>query len=65
MRTIRTIALALSFATAGIASASDSRLAGKWAIESVKDVDRLDSAQTELVFMTDGGVAMSVGCNRM
>ena len=65
MQLTKMIALILILATTGVASASDSALTGKWMIESVKDIDSVDSSKTELVVLEDGGVAMTVGCNRM
>ena len=65
MRIVTIIALTFSFTIVVMASASENELKGKWKIESVKNVDSLDVSKTELVFLEDGAVAMTVGCNRM
>ena len=40
-------------------------LDGNWRFVEIKDASDLDPAKTEFVVLAGGGVALTVGCNRM
>lgn len=63
---MRRLAMTLFTAVALMSSlAQAAGLDGKWRLTSLPDVSNFDASKTELAFLPDGRVAMTVGCNRM
>jgi putative lipoprotein len=59
-------AVAIAVSGAAAPATADPAVIGKtWLIESVAGLGTIDTAQTRFEISSDGGVASTIGCNRM